>query len=348
MVRAVQYLPFFDASPRWSAHVISRQSERLRRLVDRADRPDLPMVRPLLHAPLAAYRTRWEKAQEDAIVAAASKCDVVHLIKVADLPLYRRLKALNGPRLVMEMNDGLWLPFFRPEWNDLDALLHMSDSVICENGHLADYARARNPHVIVVPDSPQLELFDAARDGVSRDPSRCVLGWIGSRETAGSLYRILEPLEALAARHPQLELRVVGANEAFVPRFEKLRVSFVPVYDQDRMVREALAMDIGVFPLFHNGDAMARGTLKAMIYMSAGAAVIAENVGENPKLIANGVNGVLAETTAGWLAGLERLVAEPEHRRQLAENGLATIRDRYSASCVFDQLLAAYDAAVAA
>ena len=302
---------------------------------------------PLVNRPVRAYQTYWERRQEDEIVRRAPEFDLVYLVKTPHLPIYRRLKALGGPKVVMEMNDGLWLPFFKNNWwMDLDEIIAKSDAVICENGHLADYARRYNRHAHVVPDSPQLEVFDRLRGEVSRNPDQIVLGWMGSAENAGSLYRILEPLEALSIRHPTLHLRVVGANGSHLPMFENVRCTYLPKYNQETMAREALKFDIGLFPLYHNGDALSRGTLKAMIYMSAEAAVIAERVGENPNLIREGVNGLLAETPNEWFEKLDYLMSHAEKRQEIARNGLNTIRTDFTTPIVFEKLLDTFDAIV--
>lgn len=346
-MRAVQYASCFKASTRWEAEFVSRQPEQLSRVVNWTDKPHIPVISPLLNCSARAYQAYWERQQEDKIVRMAPKFDLIYLVKIPYLPIYRRLKELGGPKVVMEMNDGLWLPFFRKNWwIDLDEIIAESDAVVCENGHLAQYVRSHNLRVYVVPDSPQLPVFDLLRSKVQRNPDRTVLGWIGSRENAGSLYRILEPLEELSIRHSNLHLRVVGADASFLPRFENVRCTSLLKYDQETMVREALKFDIGLFPMYHNGDALSRGTLKAMIYMSAEAAVVAERVGENPNLIRDRVNGLLADTANEWYDKLEFLISDVEGRREIARNGLNTIRSDFAASVVFDRLIDTFDAIV--
>ena len=91
----------------------------------------------------------------------------MYLVKVAHLPLYQRLRALNRPRVIADFNDGLWLPAFQAAgWQDLDAILTTAHGVICENGHVAGYARRHNANVHVVPDSPQLDQFDRQRSNI--------------------------------------------------------------------------------------------------------------------------------------------------------------------------------------
>ena len=343
-VRALQYRPHFDASDSWRAAYRLRRSEPLERLLARSRRPHIPLVMPLLHAPAAALVARWQAGREDAIATLAAECDLVYLVKVPDVALYRRLRALGGPRVVMDFNDGLWLPAFKAAgWQDLDAILDASDGVICENDYVAGYARKRNARVRVVPDSPQLEVFDALRAAVRRDPGRIVLGWVGGHENVGALYRILEPLEELFRRHPGLHLRVLGADAPLLPRFENVRWSCLPRYDQATMVREMLAFDIGLFPMFHNEDGKARGNLKAMLYMSAGAVAACEDFGECPRLVEDGVNGILAGEPGEWLAKLDGLVRDRERASRIAGAGLETIRSRFSTPGVFGQLVSALD-----
>lgn len=342
-VRALQYAPLFENSAEWQATFVTRRSARWVRRANRTFRPTAPLVVPLIHRPVAAYMKRWEDRREDEIVRLAASADLVYLVKVPHLRLYQRLRALRKPVVVMDFNDGLWLPPFQGGgWRDLDGILEAVHGVICENGHVAEYARRHSAHVHVVPDSPQLEQFDMVRDRVTRDPSRVVLGWLGSPENVGSLFKIFEPLENLFQRHANLHLRIVGAGRDLLPRFESVQWSCRPSYDQQSMIEESLAFDIGLFPMFHTADGRARGNLKAMIYMSAEAAVVGEDYGENPVLVQDGVNGALAANPDQWLEKLEWLAADRAARVAVARRGLETIRERFAAPIVFRQLQQAF------
>jgi glycosyltransferase involved in cell wall biosynthesis len=343
IVRAEQYAPFFERSSEWKASFIARRSQKWVERSNRTNRPTAPLIVPLVHRPVAAYTRHWEQKREDEIVRVAADVDLVYLVKIPHLPLYQRLKALNKPVVVADFNDGLWLPAFQSSgWQQLDAILSTAHGVICENGHVADYARKHNATVQVVPDSPQLDQFDRQRPRVRRDPNRTVLGWIGSPENVGSLYRIWEPLEALMRRVPNLHLRVLGADRHQLPRFEAVSWSAKPRFNQAVMIEEALAFDIGLFPMFHTGDGLARGNLKAMIYMSAEAAVLCEDYGENRTLVTDGVNGALAGTMEQWLQKMEWLATDRPARAAIAARGLQTIRERFAPEVVFEELQRAF------
>ncbi len=298
----------------------------------------------LIRAPLKRYAAYFDKRQEDWIVQRALGFDLVCIIKSPGLSLYRRLRQLCRPRVIMDINDGLWLPSFRSSgWGDLESMLGEVHGVIAENDCVAHYARKYNSRVFVIPDAPQIEVFDRFRTEIQRDPKKVTLGWVGGSENVGPLYRLLEPLEALFARYPHLHLRVIGANDSILPKFEKVRWSTLSGFNQEEMVREVLRFDVGLFPLFHNEDGLARGNLKAKIYMSGQAAAVCEDYGENRCLIRDGFNGSLASTPEQWYQKLEWLINHSEERLKIAQHGLLTIRQSFTAGAIFSQMLEAYE-----
>ena len=245
--------------------------------------------------------------------------------------------------MIMDINDAVWLQKKGEDWKELDEMLAAVHGVICECEYVAEYARRFNTNVFVVSDAPQLEVFDRYRGEIRRDPERIVLGWVGSGHNIGPMFKILEPLEALFSRHPNLHLRIVGADASMLPPFENVRVSYQLNYDQDAMVREVLGFDIGLFPLFRNEDGRGRGTLKAKIYMSGEAVAVCENYGENPGLIKDGVDGMLVSSPDDWHDKLEWLITHREERLAIARRGLETIRNEFTAQHVFGRILGAYE-----
>jgi glycosyltransferase involved in cell wall biosynthesis len=340
-VRCLQYRELFNREGH-EVTIVSRSSLFMSRLMQ-ARRPLLAFLVNILRRQLCRLNGHITTLREDRIVRQARDVDVVYMLKISSLRLHERLHELDGPKILMDLNDGLWLPFFRESgWQDLERILELADAVICENQYGAEFARQHNSRVFLVSDAPQVELFDRARAEVKRDPRQIVLGWIGSPENTGSLYALWEPLEALFARHPNLHLRLVGANPDCLPHFEKVRWSIRPSYDQQSMIREVLAMDIGLFPLFNVESSRARGTLKAMIYMSGEAVAACQDLGENRSLISDGVNGVLAGSPAEWEQKLEWLIQSPRDRHRIAGAGLQTIRERFSQELCFGQLIQAF------
>jgi glycosyltransferase involved in cell wall biosynthesis len=220
-------------------------------------------------------------------------------------------------------------------------MLKRSTGVICENAYVEAYAKQHNARTYVVEDTPQVEEFEIWRSRIARDPDKIVIGWIGTGANACCLYAIWEVLERLFIRYPHLHLRIVGAKPDQCPRWEHVRSSNRFLYGQEVMIKEVLAMDIGLFPHFNVIDAHARGNLKAKIYMAGGAAAVCQNIGENPGLIQDGVNGMLAGNLEEWHAKLDWLINHRIERERIAKAGLETVRTQFNREKNFGRLKAA-------
>jgi glycosyltransferase involved in cell wall biosynthesis len=293
---------------------------------------------------------RMEQRHEDDLVARAAAADVVYVVKAPRLDLLRRLAALPRPKLLFHVSDAYWLPFLRAHgWADADAMIALADGVTTTNEFTAAHVRAHaiKANVFVVPDCPQVEDFDRRRASIVRADAPIVVGWIGTPLTAPSLFRIWQPLERLAREQRGWTLRMVGTGAETlmvnVPRFEHVRWSALPWYGQEVMIDEVLAMHVGVFPLFEGDDALARGSLKALIYMSGGAASVSQRYGDNLDVITDGGNGLLADSDDEWFEKLRRLIVDPSLRASIAENGLRTVHRDYSREAVFRRLRAAIE-----
>lgn len=317
---------------------VSRLLESFLRLAAAPSR----LMRLLLRLPYAARAVAWMERRavernEAGIAKAARGVDAVYMSKVTSLAFVQKLRAATRARLVLDFGDAVWLP----RWGNRDfpQLLAAVDAVTTDNDFTAQYVRSINPNCTVIPDCPQIEAFEPRRPHI-RKPSgeRIVLGWIGSASTAYNLYVAWEALERVFARHPNVHLRVVGSGSEWLPPFERVRYSCLPRYQQAQMVEEGLQMHVGLFPLQDVEACRVRGVLKATVYMSAEAAVIASPVGQVPELISDGVNGALAASTAEWEEKLERLIVDAPYRERLARAGLEQVRRDFTVDRSFGLL----------
>lgn len=287
---------------------------------------------------IAAWMERRAIARNEARIArAAQGVDAVYMSKVTSLPFVQKLRAATGARLVLDFGDAVWLP----RWGNraFPQLLAAVDAVTTDNEFTAKYVRSINPNCTVIPDCPQIEAFEPRRPHI-RKPSgeRIVIGWIGSASTAYNLYVAWEALERVFARHSNAHLRIVGAGPEWLPPFERVRYSCLPRYQQQEMVEEGLQMHVGLFPLQDVEACRVRGVLKATVYMSAEAAVIASPIGQIPELITDGVNGLIAASTDEWEEKLERLIVDAPYRERLARAGLDHVRRDFTVDRSFQLL----------
>lgn len=343
MVRALIYKNLFEAH---HIHVdyISRHSEFLSGLIAKPY-----FNNRLLNLGLVGAMGRMgavvAHGREKRIVQQARRgYDVIYLQKVESLDLIARLKEESRARLVFDMVDGLWLPassnFAKGKLREILALV---DAVTCDNPHGLEFARSYNPNTFLVPDPSQVELFDAWRSRFKKPQTPLILGWIGSPYTTFNLFAIWEALEKIFSRHQNIRLRLIGTGHdcPILQRFERIRFDTVPYYSNATLMEHVLGMDIGLFPLFDVEESKARGILKATIYMSGEAAVIASPRGQVTDLIADGINGFVANSTNEWVEKLELLINDHALRRRLAAAGLETVRQDFSLERSFQCLRAA-------
>jgi len=273
------------------------------------------------------------------LVRLAGSCDVVYMCKVQSPRLISLLRRGTKARLVLDFGDAVWMP--RYENPEFSGLLPLLDAVTTDNELTAAYVRRFNANCTVVPDSPQIELFDEARGKALKNTDGTVtLGWVGSQSTAYNLFLIWEALERLSVKHPELHLRLVGTGNdmRLIPPFEKVRYSCVEKYTQEEMISEVLKMDIGLFPLQDVEASRVRGVLKASVYMSGEAAVVSSPVGQCADFIKDGVNGMLAGSGEEWERKLDQLITDKQLRQKLAKGGLETVRGKLTLDRAFETL----------
>jgi glycosyltransferase involved in cell wall biosynthesis len=284
-------------------------------------------------------RRAFDALGDRRVIHEARGADVIHLIKTDSPSLIRELRRATGARLVYDLADTRRRD--DRESAELDEMIGAVDAITVDNAFALEYARSFGKPVHIVPPVAYVERFDAIR-AVSRRgrDGRIVIGWIGTRSTAANLYLVFESLEDVFGDRPDCELRLVGvpaAHDVF-GRFEHVRATTLPEYDADAMVREVLAMDVGLFPQYDLEQAAMHGVTKALIYMGGGAAVLASPLPEVAKLVRDGGNGMLASGRAEWTAKLRALVDDAALRQRLADAGLHTVREEHSLASCFARL----------
>jgi glycosyltransferase involved in cell wall biosynthesis len=324
IVRVTQFLPLADADPDIEMKYIARRPRWLTRFEQIwPKRKWMRWVVDLIES-IEMWRV------DHRILREAALADMVYTINTPTPVLNRRIQQ-RGTQVVVDIIDALWLPWFqRFDWDNLEQMLRDADGVICENRFALEYLQQHNPRTVIVPDVPQLEAFDRLRGKVQPADDEITIGWIGGANTADALYGVFPVLERLFAEYPQLHLRILGATSDDLPRFEKVRYSCLPCYDQDQMITEALKMHIGIFPQYDVEESRCRGTLKTKIYMAAGLATVCQNVGENTQLIVHDQNGLLADDDQSWFDRLSYLITHPEERQRLGAAGLQMMRERFT------------------
>lgn len=258
-------------------------------------------------------------------------------------PLVERALDRLGTPYVFDFDDAVFLPAIHPSnrrWAWLRKVnvaetTARARSVITGNEYLAEWVRPRNSRITIIPTPVDTDRHRP----VTRSPRReLVLGWVGSSSTARYLHLIDGALATVALTHPIL-VRVIGGDYAN----PGARVEVLP-YSLGDEPAQVGSFDIGLLPEPDDQWTRGKGAFKGLLYMAAALPVVASRVGVNADVIVDGVTGFIVDDDAGWVAALERLIADPELRRAMGQAGRERVEERYSLRVQAPRLAAALEA----
>lgn len=276
------------------------------------------------------------------------RCDALCIYREAALigpAVIERLARRLGVPMVFDLDDPVFEPLASPTSGWLNrlkfprkthTLFRISDHVIAANRLVGDYARQYNPHVSVIPLSPDTERYrpaDKANDG----PVRVL--WSGSHSTMTNLQEIAGPLRQFQATQPGVPLLVIGTGQLDLPGV----AVEVRQWAAETEVTDLQAGDIGLVPVPNLPVNRFKIFMKTVQYMAVGLPVIAQKVGSNSEVIEDGVSGFVVETEDEWYDRLCLLARDHELRRRMGAAARQRVMERYSLQGNMPQVAAVFD-----
>ena len=222
-----------------------------------------------------------------------------------------------------------------------DAMIYLSDLVICGNSFLCDQAKARatfmskNLRIEMIPTAIDTDRF---RPDLFRKTTRerVTIGWTGSRSTNPYLNAIFP---FLANVRGLIELKVISDTTEGLDFSQLGQVPhrFVD-WSAKSEVEETAEFEIGLMPLPENNATRGKCGCKALQYMALGIPAVCSPVGVNREIIQHGMNGFLEESADGWRKTLDRLVSDFALRERIGKAGRATVEHQYALRVIASQL----------
>ena len=158
-----------------------------------------------------------------------------------------------------------------------------------------------------------------------------VIGVVCVLRPEKGLNTLLEAFARVKDRQPGMKLAVVGSGSCLpelCAQAQRLGIVEDCVFEPSTadVPRWLGAIDIFVLPSW--SEAFSNSLMEAM---ACGCCAVASRVGGNPELVCEGETGLLFEAgdAAGLATALERLIARPEWRAELACNGMRRVRERF-------------------
>ena len=270
-------------------------------------------------------------------VEASSAYDIVVIQREAiqlGTAVFEAAMSRSSARLVFDFDDAIWLPEAsdanrRLSWlkrpGKVQKIIACSDMVFAGNAYLAEYARAFNPNVRIVPTT--IDTSEYVPKGTSKDDSRICIGWSGSVTTLKHFdlaIPVLRRVRELVGE--RVYFKVIG-DGAY--RNEELDIRGLD-WRPETEVEDLSEFDIGLMPLPDDRWAKGKCGLKGLQYMALEIPTVMSPVGVNREIIEDGVNGFLASSVDDWSEKLVGLVESAELRRCMGTAARQTVVDRYS------------------
>ncbi|MCU0399292.1 MAG: glycosyltransferase [Cyclobacteriaceae bacterium] len=253
------------------------------------------------------------------------------------------LARLLRKKIIYDFDDAIWLTdnsneskiekFLR--WRSKVALIcRWSHKVSAGNEYLADYARKFNKNVVINPTTIDTEkhhnrvLYQETSHPHARDRSdgKIIIGWTGSHTTLKYLEGLYPVLKKLEEQHPQIIFMVIADQPSTMP----LKNLVFKKWTTETEITDLLLADIGIMPLPDDEWSKGKCGFKALQYMALEIPCLASPVGVNTTIIQHGVNGFHCQTEEDWLTCFDKLISNPDLRRQLGRAGRKTVEEHYS------------------
>lgn len=273
-----------------------------------------------------------------------SNFNLVYVFREAALlgpPWFERKIGRTGVPMVFDFDDAIFVSYKSPSNGYLSYLkfagktaeiCRLATHVMAGNEFLAEYARAHNKNVTIVPTTIDTDKYAFVERAV--EPENVTIGWSGSFSTIQHLNTIRDVLQELA-KTEQFRLRVIGTPEYDLPGVDVEAIQWRSETELDDLRR----IDIGLMPLPDDNWSKGKCGLKALQYMALGIPTICSPVGVNSTIIQDAENGFLAVSKADWVEKIKRLIHSPDLRRKLGRAGRETVEQRFSAKVVAPKVL---------
>lgn len=244
--------------------------------------------------------------------------------------LEQRFRAAT-PNLILDVDDGIFLR--HPQ--KFTTICQLPNTIIAGNHWLAEHIatllhpKILQPKIITIPTC--IRLADYVPKPIQPQPSRPVIGWIGTPHNVAFLSVAAEGLRK-TAEQLDYELLIVSSNLDSLPTQSLAGVNhtFRP-WNPKREVADLHSMDIGLMPLPTDDPWMKyKCGLKLIQYLAVGIPGIASPVGVNSHILAGGRAGRLATTPDEWASALTELIASAQLRQQCGTAGRELVKAQFS------------------
>lgn len=261
----------------------------------------------------------------------APKADVCFFQKTC-IPKFRynHISSLKkkGIRVVFDVDDAV----YTAKRDFSNEIAKLSDAVICGNETLRKHYEAFNNNVFVLPTVENTNLF---RPYWKDSFNTKTIGWIGSLSTIDNLDLVVDSVNRLVEKHPEVNLLVI--SNSVLDYDKKVKNCHFVKWAKDSYISELSNITIGIMPLKDNEVNQGKCGFKLVQYLNMNKPVIGSKIGVNEDIIGN--CGFSVKTESEWDRCLELLLYDKNKYQECLNNIQNEFLPKYSYDSVLKKLI---------
>ena len=265
------------------------------------------------------------------LLLVAPKADVVFIQK-ATIPkckatFLNRIKS-NNVRIVFDVDDAVYtLPK-----DNTDKIAETADCTICGNETLMRHYQKHCKGCVVIPTVDNTNLYSVYWKNTFNNK---IIGWIGSKTTIDNFDLIIDALNDVTKRHPEVKIAIIS-NTA-LDYTDKIKNSYLIPWSAEAYLKALSTFTIGIMPLKDNEFTQGKCGFKLIQYLNMKKPVIGSDVGVNGEIIEG--NGIVANTTEEWVNAIETLLYDEKKYKKCISHIESVFFDKYHYDVVAQKLL---------
>ena len=269
-------------------------------------------------------------------VIRANEFDIIVIAREAFITgstFFERALSRRKAKVIFDFDDSIWLNVISDnnrlfsslkDGSKTGRIIQLSDTVFAGSEFLANYAKKFNNNVVIIPTTIDTEVYQPAYNSGKKT---VIIGWSGSATTIEHFQFAIPALRILKEKYKDLiSIKIIGDGTFYEP---SLNTRGIP-WKSETELEDLREIDIGIMPLPDNEWTWGKCGLKGLQYMALEIPTIMSPVGVNLKIIEDGVNGYLANTTQEWVDKISALIEQPNLRIRIGKEGRKTVVKKYS------------------
>ncbi|MFC1719528.1 glycosyltransferase [Pseudomonadota bacterium] len=225
-----------------------------------------------------------------------------------------------------------------------------ADLVTTSTRLLREYCLQFNSNVCLLPNYLNDTIWSLHSQNNTTENRPVIVGYMGGASHADDLVKLVPVIQRLCCKYgSQIVFRFWGCKPPNEIRLQK-QVEWIPMklsaYSEFGARFSNARSDIFIAPLLHSENSKCKSAIKFLEYSSGGKPGVYEQIEPYSSVISHGYNGFMARNEEEWFESIDRLVADPEMRRQMGKSAQQSIVQDWLLSSHCDKWKEAYESAI--